>query len=185
QVFVQVFNKALNCVFVLSCHVSILSVIASRCGHGVRCNAGIVCCSLGIGCVPDGKIKRERGMRSTIVAIAVLAVGLAQAVAMAAPKKVLVYTRNHVTNGSGYVHDNIATSVEAIKKIGAEQGFGVDVSDDPAVFTDANLRQYRTLIFSNSNNEAFENDAQREAFRRFIHHGGGFVGVHSASGSER
>ena len=122
--------------------------------------------------------------RSILVCLGLMA-GLAQGVATAAPKKVLVYTRNHVTNGSGYVHDNIATSVEALKKIGAERGFAVDVSDDPAVFTDVNLRQYRTLIFSNSNNEAFENDAQRAVFRRFIHRGGGFVGIHSASGSER
>jgi type 1 glutamine amidotransferase len=105
--------------------------------------------------------------------------------ASAAEKRVLVYTRNHVTNGTGYVHDNIATSVEAIRKIGAEHNFLVDVSDDPSVFSDQNLRKYRTLIFSNSNNEAFETDAQRGAFQRFIHRGGGFVGIHSASGSER
>jgi len=35
----------------------------------------------------------------------------------------------------------------------------VDASDDPKVFTTANLKQYRVLVFSNSNNEAFENDA--------------------------
>ncbi len=104
---------------------------------------------------------------------------------LVAQTRVLVYTRNHVTNGHGYVHDNIASSVEAIRKIGSENGFSVDVADDPSVFNVANLRRYRTLIFSNSNNEAFENDAQRDAFRRFIHRGGGFVGIHSASGSER
>ncbi len=100
-------------------------------------------------------------------------------------KKVLVYTRNFVTSGKGYVHDNIADSVKAIQKMGAENGFGVDASDDPKVFTPENLKQYRALVFSNSNNEAFENDAQRQAFRQFIESGGGFVGIHSASGSER
>ncbi len=58
-------------------------------------------------------------------------------------------------------------------------------SDDPKVFTDENLEQYNALIFSNSNNEAFENNAQRDAFRRYIRGGGGFVGIHSAWGSER
>jgi len=53
------------------------------------------------------------------------------------------------------------------------------------VFTDDNLKNYRALIFSNSNNEAFENDQQREAFQRYIRAGGGFVGIHSACGSER
>jgi type 1 glutamine amidotransferase len=110
---------------------------------------------------------------------------LSQCGAAVAQTKVLVYTRNHVTNGHGYVHDNIATSVEAIKKIGIENDFAVDVSDDPSIFNDLNLRSYKTLIFSNSNNEAFENDSQRAAFQHFIHRGGGFVGIHSASGSER
>jgi type 1 glutamine amidotransferase len=102
-----------------------------------------------------------------------------------AQKKVLVYTRNYTPDGKGYVHANIAASVEAIRKIGAERGFGVDVSDDPTSFTDANLKQYAALVFSNSNNEAFATDVQREAFKRYIQGGGGFVGIHSASGSQR
>lgn len=96
-------------------------------------------------------------------------------------KKVLVYTKN----GKGFVHDNIAASVAAIQKLGAENGFIVDVSDDPAVMTEQNLRQYSALIFSNSNNEGFDTDAQKLAFQRYIQAGGGFVGIHSASGSER
>ena len=103
----------------------------------------------------------------------------------AAQHKVLVYTRNYTPDGKGYVHDNIQSSVDAIKKMGAESGFAVDVSDDPAVFTEVNLRNYGALIFSNSNNEAFSSDAQRNAFKNYIEAGGGFVGLHSASGSER
>lgn len=99
--------------------------------------------------------------------------------------RVLVYTRNHVTNGKGYVHDNIAASVAMIRQLGSTNGFAVEATDDPKVFTPENLKKYRALIFSNSNNEAFENDDQREAFRKFIQGGGGFVGIHSASGSER
>lgn len=106
------------------------------------------------------------------------------AAAQAQPR-VLVYTRNYTSDGKGYVHANIADSVAAIKKMGAEKGFVVDVSDDPATFTEANLKQYAALIFSNSNNEAFSNDAQRSAFKHYIQAGGGFVGIHSASGSER
>jgi len=106
---------------------------------------------------------------------------LATAVASAADPKVLVYTKN----GKGYVHDNIATSVDALRRMGAEAGFEVTHSEDPAVFTPANLRQYRVIVFSNSNNEAFDTDGQRAAFVEFVRNGGGFVGIHSASGSER
>jgi len=98
-----------------------------------------------------------------------------------APDSVLVYTRN----GTGYVHDNIADSVAAIKKMGAANAFAVEVTDDPGQFTDVNLKRYKALVFSNTNNEAFTNDSQREAFKRYIESGGGFVGIHSASGSER
>lgn len=117
-----------------------------------------------------------------------LALGLLLATALfvfAAPPRVLVYTRSYTPDGKGYVHDNIAAGVALLKKLGAENGFAVDASDQPAVFTDANLRNYAALIFANSNNEAFENDAQRAVFERYIKAGGGFVGIHSASGSER
>jgi uncharacterized protein len=110
---------------------------------------------------------------------------LAGAAAQGANKKVLVYTRNYTPDGKGYVHDNIATSIETIKKMGAENSFDVVASDDPKLFTDATLKQYAAIVFSNSNNEAFENDAQREAFQRYVRAGGGVVGIHSATGSER
>lgn len=97
------------------------------------------------------------------------------------PPRVLVYTRN----GKGYVHDNIAASVAAIRDLGRENGFAVDATDDPEVFADARLRLYRALVFANTNNEAFTGEGQRQAFRRYIQGGGGFVGIHSASGSER
>ena len=96
-------------------------------------------------------------------------------------KYVLVYTHN----GKGYVHDNIPSCVEALKKMGAEDSFGVDVTDDPVFFADPTLKQYQALVFANTNNEAFTNDAQRDSFKRYIESGGGFVGIHSASGSER
>ena len=95
--------------------------------------------------------------------------------------KALVYTRN----GKGYVHDNREASVDMLKRMGAEQGFSLTASDDPAQFTDANLAQYDLLIFSNTNNDVFDTDAQRTAFRRYIESGGGFVGLHSVMGTER
>ena len=103
----------------------------------------------------------------------------------AAASKVLIYTRNHVTNGKGFVHDNIATSVAAVKEICAAKGIESDVSEDPSVFTAENLASYKAVIFSNSNNEAFATPEQSKAFTAFIEGGGGFVGIHSASGSER
>lgn len=103
----------------------------------------------------------------------------------AAEPKVLVYTRNYTPNGKGYVHDNIAASVAAIRKMGQQRGFGVDATDQPGAFTAENLKQYRAIVFANSNNEAFEDEAQRHRLQDFVWAGGGVVGIHSATGSER
>ena len=47
--------------------------------------------------------------------------------AQTAPQpRILVYTRNYTPDGKGYVHDNIASSVAAIRKMGEESGFVVD-----------------------------------------------------------
>lgn len=95
--------------------------------------------------------------------------------------KVLVYTKN----GKGYVHDNIPDAVKGLQKLGQDNGFKVDVSDNPAVFTQTNLKQYTLLIFPSTNNDVFDTDEQRLAFRHFIEAGGGFVGIHSVTGTER
>jgi type 1 glutamine amidotransferase len=94
---------------------------------------------------------------------------------------VLVYTKN----GKGYVHDNIPSAVNCIQKLGRQHGFKVDTSSDASVMTENNLKQYSMLIFPSTNNDVFDNDRQRLAFRRFIEAGGGFVGIHSVTGTER
>ncbi|RDV14705.1 ThuA domain-containing protein [Pontibacter diazotrophicus] len=94
---------------------------------------------------------------------------------------VLVYTKN----GKGYVHDNIPHAVKAIQKLSQEKGFKVDVTDDPAAFTEQNLKKYTFLMFPSTNNDVFDTDEQRVAFRRYIEAGGGFVGLHSVTGTER
>ena len=110
-----------------------------------------------------------------------LRVTLVAGAAVPAEPKVLVYTRN----GKGYVHDNIEDSVKAIRKMGEAAGFAVDSTADSNFFTDATLRQYKAIVFANTNNEAFDTEGQRDAFKRYIEAGGGFVGIHSAAGSER
>lgn len=94
---------------------------------------------------------------------------------------ILFYTKN----GKGYVHDNIPNSILAIRALSAEYGFKVDTTEDPSVFSDDNLKQYDAIVFSNTNNDVFDTEAQRVAFMRYIQAGGGFVGIHSASGTER
>jgi len=115
------------------------------------------------------------------------AVLLGGMLARAEAPRALVYTHNGLTadGKKGFVHDNIAASVKALQEIAKDNGFALDVSDDPKDFTDENLKKYRAVIFDNSNNTAFDTPEQKASFQKFIHAGGGFVGIHSATGSER
>lgn len=96
-------------------------------------------------------------------------------------KNVLVFTKN----GKGYVHENIASGIAAIQKLGVEKGFSVDTTTNSALFAGDNLKKYDAIIFSNTNNDVFDNEQERVGFMRYIQAGGGFMGIHSASGTER
>jgi len=119
------------------------------------------------------------------VALLCAACGTARHTAANPPRwkniKVLVYTKN----GKGYVHDNIPAAVQCIRELGQQYGFGVTVSDNPAHFTDAGLQQYDALVFTSTNNDVFDTDAQKVALMRYIQAGGGFVGIHAVTGTER
>ncbi len=94
---------------------------------------------------------------------------------------VLVYTKN----GKGYVHDNIPSAVACIQNLGKTQGFKVDSSSAPSVFSRENLDKYDLLVFTSTNNDVFDTDEHRLVFRQYIEAGGGFVGIHSVVGTER
>lgn len=104
---------------------------------------------------------------------------------LAAPAaKVLVYTKNQVGQGL-YVHDNVAACAAAIKRMGVENGFAVEVSDDSKLFSEDTLKQYQAIVFDNTNNEVLDTEEQKAALQRYIRNGGGFVGIHSATGTMR
>lgn len=101
--------------------------------------------------------------------------------------RVLLYTHNGLTleGKKGFVHDNIPNSIVAIRALGAEHGFAVEVSENPADFVLANLRKYRAIVLSNTNNEILDTADQKQALQDYIRGGGGVAGIHSACGSMR
>lgn len=92
--------------------------------------------------------------------------------------KILVFTKT-----AGYHHSSIAPGIEAIKKIGAENGFVVDVTKDSTLFTYKNLKQYAALVFLNTTGNVLD-PTQQEALQKYMHHGGGFIGIHAATDCE-
>lgn len=125
-------------------------------------------------------LKRAASALMCII-LALLFTGCSDAISTKANKKVLVYTKN----GKGFVHKNIPTSIECIKSICAKNGWACEASDDPAIFTTEKIAEFDVLVFSNTNNETFDTESQKEVFQKFIQNGGGFVAIHSACASER
>ncbi|MBI9018666.1 MAG: ThuA domain-containing protein [Phycisphaerae bacterium] len=131
-------------------------------------------------------MKRRDFVKNSIITTGSIALmqGLtSQASAAAAkPKKnILIYTKN----GKGYVHDNIPASIECLKKICADNGWTCEATDDASIFTKEKISKFDVLVFSNTNNETFDTEEQKKVFQEYIRNGGGFVGIHSACGSER
>ncbi len=90
--------------------------------------------------------------KSVVSLVLITAMGLLAFSAGAQQKRLLIYTKN----GDGFVHDKIVNSIKVLKKIGMENGFIVDASDDPSLMSEENLQKYDALIFSNTNNETFD-----------------------------
>ncbi|MFN8353091.1 MAG: ThuA domain-containing protein [Spirosomataceae bacterium] len=93
-------------------------------------------------------------------------------------KRVLVFSKT-----KGWRHSCIPFAKEAIKKLGQENNFAVDISENSDDFTDQYLKQYNAVIFNCTTGNILNNE-QQAAFERYIQAGGGFVGIHSAADTE-
>lgn len=80
-------------------------------------------------------------------------------------------------------HPSVTSGVVAITKLGVEKSFGVEVTDDPSVFTPRNLERFQVVVFLSTWSEVL-NDAQQQAFEDYMSKGRGYVGIHSASDTE-
>ncbi|GIH67698.1 ThuA domain-containing protein [Microbispora siamensis] len=99
--------------------------------------------------------------------------------AAAAPDfKVLVFSKT-----TGFRHDSIPEGIAAVQKLGQENNFAVDTTEDSTKFTDENLAQYQAVVFMSTTGDPLGTQDQKDAFQRYIQKGGGFVGVHAAADS--
>jgi len=107
---------------------------------------------------------------------------LAQETPTAAPTpgepRVLVFSRT-----TGFRHDAIPVAVAAVERLGAESGFAVDATEDPAAFDDAQLAPYAAVVFLLTTGDVLD-PAGRAAFQRYVEAGHGYAGVHSATDTE-
>jgi cytochrome c len=134
---------------------------------------------------PEAKRTASYGPRAVrklalaVVSLVAVLTGAARGPA-AAPERtsVLVFTKT-----AGFRHASIPVAVQAVRELGARNGFTVDATEDAGAFADAALRRYAAVVFLLTTGDVLDT-AQQEAFRRYVRSGGGFVGVHSAADTE-
>lgn len=100
------------------------------------------------------------------------------------PLRVLVFS--HTT---GYRHASIEPGIAAIEQLGARDGYAVDASEDPDVFSADKLKAYDAVVFLSDTTKHDDpssewlTGARRDALTNFVHNGGGIIGIHAASDS--
>ena len=89
--------------------------------------------------------------------------------------RVLVFSKTTM-----YRHASITNGIAAIRRLGAENGFAVDATEDSFGFTATNLARYQAVVFLSTSGDIL-NDDQQTAFQNYLKSGGGLVGVHAAA----
>ena len=92
--------------------------------------------------------------------------------------RILVFSRT-----TGFRHASIPAAITAVEVLGSLNNFAVDATEDPTVFTDADLARFAAVVFLNTTGDVLDS-TQQAAFERYVRAGHGFVGVHSASDTE-
>jgi type 1 glutamine amidotransferase len=91
--------------------------------------------------------------------------------------RVLVFARP-----AWYRHEAIPQVNEYLARLGRENDFAVDATEDPSVFAPATLVRYQVVLFNNTTDIGKSlDDAQKRAFIDWFRAGGGYAGLHSAS----
>lgn len=97
---------------------------------------------------------------------------------LAAQDTVLVFSRT-----LGFRHASIADGVTMLQQLGAEHGFTVEATEDPARFSAAGLAAYDAVVFLSTTGNVLD-DAQQVAFQAWLESGRGWVGIHAAADCE-
>jgi hypothetical protein len=81
--------------------------------------------------------------------------------------KVLIFSAT-----AGFRHPSITNGIAAIQALSSNNNFTADATEDPNQFTDANLAQYKAVIFLNTTGDVL-NTNQQGSLQRYIEAGNG------------
>jgi len=116
--------------------------------------------------------------RLTIVCIAIAIVCSISCNQRSGTPRILVFSKT-----AGYRHSAIADGKAAIMKLGAENGFLVDTTEDANMFNEDSLKNYSAVVFLHTTGDLL-NGKQEADFERYIQAGGNYVGIHAAADAE-
>jgi uncharacterized protein len=91
---------------------------------------------------------------------------------------VLIFTRT-----AGYRHESIPAGVAALTELASSVGLDATATQDPDEFTPQRLGSCAAVVFL-STTDSVLTDAARDSLERYVLDGGGFLGIHSAAGTE-
>jgi type 1 glutamine amidotransferase len=126
-------------------------------------------------------LRRTALLIAAALALALIAAPVAAAAPAslaASPFRVLVFSKT-----TGFRHDSIPAGITAIQQLGQQNNFVVDATEDDTLFTDTNLARYAVVVFLSATGDPVTTQPEKDAFQRYIQHGGGFVGIHAAADS--
>jgi type 1 glutamine amidotransferase len=131
-------------------------------------------------------VSARRTLIATLAVAAAVATGAASLSSRGAPDsrastvrfRVLVFSKT-----TGFRHDSIPAGIATIRRLGRQQRFAVEQTEDERAFTDRNLARYDALVFLSTTGVPIARQDHRRAFQRYIRRGGGFLGIHAASDS--
>src|SRR5579862_615623 len=95
-----------------------------------------------------------------------------------AKPRILIFSKTN-----GFRHASIPAGIAAIKKLGEENNFNVDATEDSTAFRADNLGKYAVLVFLSPTGKVF-GPTEEDALRTYMKNGGGFVGIHAATDCE-
>ncbi|HEU5381586.1 MAG TPA: ThuA domain-containing protein [Ktedonobacteraceae bacterium] len=94
------------------------------------------------------------------------------------PVRLLVFSRT-----AAFRHASIPAAIAALRRLGQQHHLAIDFTEDSTVFTSANLTRYAAVVFLLTTGTVLDT-RQADALEHYIHEGGGYVGIHSASDTE-
>src|ERR1700730_2871485 len=92
--------------------------------------------------------------------------------------RVLVFSKT-----AGFRHSSIPNGKAAIQKLGEQNGFDVDTTENANMINEYSLKKYSAVIFLHTTGDIL-NNYQEADFERYIQAGGNYVGIHAASDAE-